>query len=248
MAANDIITIDGPSGSGKSTISRLVAARLGYTYLDTGAMYRAVGYKASKLGVDLSDGAALAGILENIDLTLAPGDGDTRVILDQEDISLAIRTAEMGLVASKVSAQPVVRAKLTEMQRSMGSRGRVVAEGRDTGTVVFPGARHKFFLDAKPEERARRRCLQLREKGQQADEQEILAQIIKRDRDDSGRSLAPLKPADDAIIVDTSDLTIEDVVLLMLEKVEKNRQNSQNNSQGAGKPDGCVKSPGTEFP
>jgi len=248
LAANDIITIDGPSGSGKSTISRLVAARLGYTYLDTGAMYRAVGYKASKLGVDLSDGAALAGILENIDLTLAPGDGDTRVILDQEDISLAIRTAEMGLVASKVSAQPVVRAKLTEMQRSMGSRGRVVAEGRDTGTVVFPGARHKFFLDAKPEERARRRCLQLCEKGQQADEQEILAQIIKRDRDDSGRSLAPLKPADDAIIVDTSDLTIEDVVLLMLEKVEKNRQNSQNNSQGAGKPDGCVKSPGTEFP
>jgi cytidylate kinase len=235
LAENDIITIDGPSGSGKSTISRLVAARLGFTYLDTGAMYRAVGYKAKKLGIDLSDGASLAKMLESIDLTLAPGDGDTRVILDQEDISLAIRTAEMGLVASKVSAQPVVRAKLTEMQRLMGNKGGVVVEGRDTGTVVFPAARHKFFLDAKPEERARRRCLQLREKGQYADEKEILAQIIKRDQDDSGRALAPLKPADDAIIVDTSDLTIDDVVLFMLEKVEKTRQNSQNNSQGAGK-------------
>lgn len=233
--ANDIITIDGPSGSGKSTISRLVAARLGFTYLDTGAMYRAVGFKAGKLGIDLSDGASLAGMLENIDLVLAPGDGDTRVILDQEDISLAIRTAEMGLVASKVSAQPVVRAKLTEMQRRMGQQGRVVVEGRDTGTVVFPAARHKFFLDAKPEERARRRCLQLREKGLQADEQEILAQIIKRDQDDSGRSLAPLRPAADAVIVDTSHMNIDEVVSFMLEKVEKPGQNSQNNSQGVAK-------------
>jgi cytidylate kinase len=233
--ANDIITIDGPSGSGKSTISRLVAARLGFTYLDTGAMYRAVGFKAGKLGIDLSDGASLAGMLENIDLVLAPGDGDTRVILDQEDISLAIRTAEMGLVASKVSAQPVVRAKLTEMQRRMGQQGRVVVEGRDTGTVVFPAARHKFFLDAKPEERARRRCLQLREKGLQADEQEILAQIIKRDQDDSGRSLAPLRPAADAVIVDTSHMNIDEVVSFMLEKVEKPGQNSQNSSQGVAK-------------
>lgn len=235
MAENDIITIDGPSGSGKSTISRLVAARLGFTYLDTGAMYRAVGYKAKKLGIDLTDGASLAKLLENIDLVLAPGDGDTRVVLDQEDISLAIRTAEMGLVASKVSAQPVVRAKLTEMQRRMGGKGNVVVEGRDTGTVVFPGARYKFFLDAKPEERARRRCLQLREKGMDADEQEILVQIIRRDQDDSGRSLAPLKPAADALIVDTSELTIDEVVAFMLEKVEKKRQKSQNDSQGVAK-------------
>lgn len=235
MAENDIITIDGPSGSGKSTISRLVAARLGFTYLDTGAMYRAVGYKASRLGIDLTDGPALAAMLENIDLVLAPGEGDTRVILDQEDISQAIRTAEMGLVASKVSAQPVVRARLTEMQRRLGRQGRVVVEGRDTGTVVFPGARYKFFLDAKPEERARRRCLQLREKGQQADEQDILVQISKRDRDDSGRALAPLKPAADAVIVDTSRMTIDDVVSFMLEKVEKLGQNRQNDSQGAGK-------------
>ncbi|MEW6289017.1 MAG: (d)CMP kinase [Thermodesulfobacteriota bacterium] len=235
MAENDIITIDGPSGSGKSTISRLVAARLGFTYLDTGAMYRAVGYKAKKLGIDLTDGASLAKLLENIDLVLAPGDGDTRVVLDQEDISLAIRTAEMGLVASKVSAQPVVRAKLTEMQRRMGGKGKAVVEGRDTGTVVFPGARYKFFLDAKPEERARRRCQQLREKGMDADEQEILVQIIRRDQDDSDRSLAPLKPADDALIVDTSELTIDDVVAFILEKVEKKRQNGQNDFQGVAK-------------
>jgi cytidylate kinase len=235
LAENDIITIDGPSGSGKSTISRLVAARLGFTYLDTGAMYRAVGYKAKKLGIDLTDGASLAKLLENIDLVLAPGDGDTRVVLDQEDISLAIRTAEMGLVASKVSAQPVVRAKLTEMQRRMGGKGKVVVEGRDTGTVVFPGARYKFFLDAKPEERARRRCQQLREKGMDADEQEILVQIIRRDQDDSDRSLAPLKPADDALIVDTSELTIDEVVAFILEKVEKKRQNGQNDFQGVAK-------------
>jgi cytidylate kinase len=225
MAANDIITIDGPSGSGKSTISRLVAAKLGYTYLDTGAMYRAVGYKAKRLGVSLEDGEALARLLEDIDLELAPGDGDTRVILDQEDISLAIRTAEMGLVASRVSAQPVVRKKLTGMQRRLGSRGGVVAEGRDTGTVVFPAARHKFFLDAAPAERARRRSQQLREKGQQADEREILAQIIKRDRDDSARALAPLKAAPDAVIIDTSTLTIDDVVSLMLRHIAATREN-----------------------
>ena len=225
MAENDIITIDGPSGSGKSTISRLVAARLGYTFLDTGAMYRAVGYKASKLGVSLEDGEALAQLLEDLDLVLAPGDGDTRVILDREDISLLIRTAEMGLVASKVSAQPVVRGKLTDMQRRLGSGGGVVAEGRDTGTVVFPGARHKFFLDAAPAERARRRCLQLREKGLQADEKEILAQIIKRDKDDSDRALAPLKAAADAVIIDTSALTIDDVVALLLRHIAKTGEN-----------------------
>ncbi len=233
MMMQDIITIDGPSGGGKSTISRLIAAKLGFTYLDTGAMYRAVGYKAQKLGIDLSNGQALAKMLDSINLNLIPNEGDTKVILDKEDISLAIRTAEMGLIASKVSAQPEVRAKLTEMQRRIGEKGGVVAEGRDTGTIVFPSAKYKFFLDAKPEERARRRTLQLREKGQQANELEILAQIIKRDQDDIGRSLAPLQPAANAIIVDTSKMSIEDVVRFMLEKVEKSRKNSDNNPQKA---------------
>ena len=223
MVSKEIITIDGPSGSGKSTISRLVAAKLGYTYLDTGAMYRAVGYKARKLGIALDSGEGLEQILADIDLVLAPGNGDTRVILDQEDISDAIRTAEMGSVASKVSAQAVVRKKLTQMQREMGERGEVVVEGRDTGTVVFPGARYKFFLDAQPEERARRRCLQLHEKGQQADEAAILAQLVQRDQADASRSLAPLQAAADATIIDSSTMIIDDVVSFMLNRVEKQR-------------------------
>ncbi|MFH1215906.1 MAG: (d)CMP kinase [Pseudomonadota bacterium] len=221
MTIQDIITIDGPSGCGKSTISRLIAARLGYTYLDTGAMYRAVGYKALKTGISLDDEQALGELLDNMELQLAPGDGDTRVFLDGKDISLVIRTAEMGPVASTVSAQPVVRQRLTEMQRRMGEKGRVVVEGRDTGTVVFPSARYKFFLDAAPQERARRRSEQLREKGMPADEEQILAQIMKRDEDDSSRSLAPLKAAEDAFIIDTSALSVEEVVSRMLEKVEK---------------------------
>jgi CMP/dCMP kinase len=222
----DIVTIDGPSGSGKSTISRLVASRLDYTFLDTGAMYRAVGYKARQEGVDLEDGEALSGILDTLDLTLLPGNGDTRVLLGKTDISSAIRTAEMGLVASKVSAQPIVRQKLTGMQQKIGEQGKIVAEGRDTGTVVFPDASYKFYLDASPEERARRRSLQLLEKGEKADEQDILAQIIKRDANDSSRTLAPLKAADDAIIIDSSKLTIDEVVSFILEKISASLANS----------------------
>lgn len=228
MADNkkNIVTIDGPSGSGKSTVSRIVADRLGYTFLDTGAMYRAVGFKALLEGVDLDDSDALARLLETMDLSLLPGNGDTKVILDQKDISKAIRTAEMGLVASKVSAQAVVRQKLTVMQQQIGERGQIVAEGRDTGTVVFPGARFKFYLDAAPEERARRRYLQLLEKGQEADQQEILSQIIKRDQDDSSRALAPLKAAYDAIIIDSSALSIDEVVTFILEKISASLANS----------------------
>jgi len=222
----DIVTIDGPSGSGKSTISRTVASRLNFTYLDTGAMYRAVGYRARQDGVDLEDGDALSCILDTLDLTLLPGNGDTRVLLGKNDISSAIRTAEMGLVASKVSAQPVVRRKLTEMQQKIGEQGKIVAEGRDTGTVVFPDARYKFYLDATPEERARRRYLQLLEKGEKADEQDILAQIIKRDANDSSRALAPLKAADDAVIIDSSKLTIDEVVCFILEKISASLANS----------------------
>ena len=222
----DIVTIDGPSGSGKSTISRTVASRLNFTYLDTGAMYRAVGYKARQDGVDLEDGDALSCILDTLDLTLLPGNGDTRVLLGKNDISSAIRTAEMGLVASKVSAQPVVRRKLTEMQQKIGEQGKIVAEGRDTGTVVFPDARYKFYLDATPEERARRRSLQLLEKGEKADELDILAQIIKRDANDSSRALAPLKAADDAVIIDSSNLTIDEVVCFILEKISASLANS----------------------
>lgn len=226
MSRGAVVTIDGPSGAGKSTISRLLAARLNYTYLDTGAMYRAVGLKVRQAGIDLDDPAdrpRLVELLDSLDLRLAPAQGegrDVRVFLDGSDVSAAIRTAEMGMVASRVSAEPEVRKKLTEMQRQLGRAGGVVAEGRDTGTVVFPQAEYKFYLDASPEERARRRWEQLKEKGQKVDRQELLAQIRKRDHDDRSRSLAPLTPAADAVIIDSSTMTIDQVVESLLARIK----------------------------
>ena len=219
MAADRIVTIDGPSGAGKSTISQLLAVRLGFAYLDTGAMYRAVGLKIERTATACDDSGALARLLDGIDLQLQAAGGETRVILDGEDVSEAIRTPEMSMVASRVSAIPAVREKLTALQREIGGRGKVVAEGRDMGTVVFPRAAWKFFLDATPEERARRRVLQLRENGQQVDEAETLALIIDRDRADSSRALAPLKPAEDAMIIDSSKMTIDEVVAFMARQV-----------------------------
>jgi cytidylate kinase len=216
-----IVTIDGPSGAGKSTISQLLAARLGYAYLDTGAMYRAVGLKMVRTATEHEDSKSLTALLAEVKLQLQADGGETRVILDGEDVSAEIRTPEMSMVASRVSAIPAVREKLTALQREIGSQGSIVAEGRDMGTVVFPDASWKFFLDATPEERATRRVLQLREKGQTVDEAETLALIIERDRADSSRALAPLKPAEDAILVDSSRLTIDEVVSMMMEKVAK---------------------------
>jgi cytidylate kinase len=221
MTVERIVTIDGPSGAGKSTISQLLAARLGFAFLDTGAMYRAVGLKIERTGTDCDDSDALAQLLAGIDLQLLADAGETRVILDGEDVSEAIRTPEMSMVASRVSALPAVREKLTALQREIGSRGEVVAEGRDMGTVVFPGAAWKFFLDATPEERARRRVLQLREKGQPVDEKETLALIVERDRADSSRALAPLKPAEDGVVIDSSKMSIAEVVAFMVERATR---------------------------
>ena len=221
MSRHDsIVTIDGPSGAGKSTVSQLLAQRLHYTYLDTGAMYRAVGIKIVRSGIDEHDEQALTRLLADLDLHLTTDEAGTRVFLGREDVSQAIRTAEMGMVASRVSALPAVRRTLTALQQEMGKEGGIVAEGRDMGTVVFPGAPHKFFLDAGPEERARRRHQQLLEKGMASDYQEILAQIIKRDRDDSARALAPLKPAADAVIIDCSQMDAEAVVACMLQRIK----------------------------
>ncbi|MEN8142410.1 MAG: (d)CMP kinase [Thermodesulfobacteriota bacterium] len=216
----EIVTIDGPSGAGKSTISQTLAAGLDYAYLDTGAMYRAVGLKVERSGIEEDDQTALKQLLADIDLKLLAEGGETKVILGGEDVSTLIRTPEMSMVASRVSAIPAVREKLTLLQREIGSRGGIVAEGRDMGTVVFPRAAWKFFLDATPEERARRRVLQLQEQGQPVDEEETLRLIIERDRADSSRALAPLVPAKDAILVDSSKMTIVEVVSLMREKVE----------------------------
>jgi len=217
-----IVTIDGPSGAGKSTITRRLASELNYTYLDTGAMYRAVGLAIHREGVDLENPQALQALLVTIDLQLQANDGDIRVFLNNEDVSHAIRTPEMSMVASKVSANRLVREKLTELQRRIGEQGGIVAEGRDMGTVVFPDAAYKFFLDASPEERARRRVAQLKEKGQDVDFNDTLEQIIKRDRDDSNRALCPLKPANDAIIIDSSEMSIDEVVNFMMKYINKN--------------------------
>ena len=225
----NIVTIDGPSGAGKSTISKLLAARLLYTYLDTGAMYRMVGLQVLRDGLDLEVQGArekLASLLAALDMTLAPGEEgrETRAFLNGEDVSDAIRTPEMAMVASRVSAQAEVRKKLTEMQRTIGNNGAIVAEGRDMGTVVFPDAMHKFFLDASSEERAKRRQKQLAENGQKIEYQELLTQIQKRDADDSSRTLAPLKPAEDAVIIDSSEMGIEEVVSFMLAAINEKQK------------------------
>jgi cytidylate kinase len=219
-----VVTIDGPSGGGKSTVSRRVAAELGYTYLDTGAMYRAVAFGCKRAGVDTENETALAALLDKLHVQLlppAPGGDDVRVLLNGEDISTAVRTPEMGMLASKVSALQPVRTKLTAMQQERGKSGNLVAEGRDTGTIVFPDALWKFYLDAAPEERARRRVEQLQQKGQQVDERELLAQIIRRDQDDRERTIAPLSKAKDAVVIDSSRLSADEVVARILEDIRK---------------------------
>ncbi len=214
-----IVTIDGPSGVGKSTISRQLAASLSYTYLDTGAMYRAVGLSLQERGVDLSDESAVCGCLDGISLQLLPpadGCDDVGVILNGRDVSDIIRSPEMAMVASRASALPAVREKLTLMQRQIGEKGGIVAEGRDTGTVVFPDAAWKFYLEASPEIRMKRRADQLRAKGESVDEEELLAMIIKRDHDDMNRTVAPLARAEDAHVIDTGVLSIDEVTSAML--------------------------------
>ncbi len=220
-----VVTIDGPSGVGKSTVSRKVAAALGWTYLDTGAMYRAVGVQCRKEGISLEDAAALAALLARLDIRLLPPlheSDDVRVMANGEDISAAVRSPEAGMMASQVSALPAVRAKLTALQQAMGRAGEIVAEGRDTGTVVFPAAAWKFYLDAPPEERCRRRVGQLRAKGQAVpDEAAILAQIIERDRNDRERTIAPLRMAADAVLIDASNMTADEVAARMLAVVRQ---------------------------
>jgi len=222
----NIVTIDGPSGVGKSTVSRRVAAAMGYTYLDTGAMYRAVGLFLDRLEVDVDKLEVLSHALDDLRLELFPSvdeTGDVRVFLNGEDISAIIRTPEAAMTASRVSAIPVVREKLTEMQRNSGSRGNVVAEGRDIGTVVFPAARYKFFLDADPEERARRRVAQLRERGVEADKEEVLAMTLERDKNDIGREISPLRQAEDALRIDSTNITVEEVVTRILQKISEKK-------------------------
>jgi len=211
-----VIAIDGPSGAGKSTIARMLARRLGYTYIDTGALYRAIGWKAKQEGVDPSDDAALQQLCSRTDVTIKHDPGVQRVLVNGVDVTGEIRTPEMGMMASAVSKSPAVRARLLTLQRGLGASGGVVMDGRDIGTVVFPGAEVKFYLDASAEERGRRRWQELKEKGLDVDQAVITAEIRARDLQDSSRDIAPLKRASDACYVDSSSMTIDEVVASML--------------------------------
>lgn len=218
-----VIAIDGPSGAGKSTIARLLARRLGYTYIDTGAMYRAIGWKAKREGIDPADDASLAALCGRTEVTIRHDDQGQRVIVDGEDVTGGIRTPEMGMLASAVSRSPAVRERLLVLQRKLGEQGGVVMDGRDIGTVVFPGADVKFYLDATAEERGRRRYAELREKNMDVDLAAITAEIRTRDLQDSSRAIAPLRQAADALYVDSSGLSIDEVVRTMGSHIAKVR-------------------------
>jgi cytidylate kinase len=215
-----VVTVDGPAGSGKSTVSRLLARRLSYVYLDTGALYRAVALKVSKAGLSAADRAGIAALSGETDIALAELEGTTRILLDGRDVTEFIRTPEISMLASTVSALPEVRQRLLAVQREAARRGGVVAEGRDMGTVVFPGAEVKFFLTAGAEERARRRWLELRERGHEVLLDEVLRDVVWRDRQDSEREIAPLRASEDAVLVDSTGKSIEDVVEEMFRAIK----------------------------
>lgn len=210
------IAIDGPSGAGKSTIAKAVAKKLNIDYIDTGAMYRAVGYKINKLGVPMEEGPALREMLDATDIDFVAGD----IILDGEIVNDVIRTPEVSMLASACSALPMVREKLVEIQRGMGTRKSVIMDGRDIGTNVLKDAEYKIFLTASAEERAKRRYLELQEKGTPQAYDEVLEDIKQRDHNDMTRALNPLAKANDAVELNTDGLGIEEVVQAVLDIVK----------------------------
>lgn len=212
------IAIDGPAGAGKSSLSRKLAANLGYIYVDTGALYRATGLKFSRLGFTTELSGDIEKVLETTKVDIKFVNGEQRVFLDDEDVSDLIRTPEASMMASAVSARPAVRAFLLDMQRNLAKNNNVVMDGRDIGTVVLPDAKVKIFLTADVEERARRRLLELTEKGEKVTFEEVLADMKQRDYNDSHREIAPLRQAEDAVLADTTKLDLKGS-LELLEKI-----------------------------
>jgi len=229
--SSPIVAIDGPAGAGKSTVAKGVADKLGYLYIDTGAMYRAVAYKVLQAGIPISDQQAVVALAMRTEVTLANIDGEQRVYADGEDVTQAIRSPEATRASSPVSAIPGVRKRLVELQRQMAAAGGVVMEGRDIGTVVFPDAEVKVFLTASAEERARRRAEQMKEMGVEADPAKIASEMRERDLRDSSRSAAPLTQAPDAVLVVTDGLSIGQTIAAIV-AIHDERVSRHENAKG----------------
>jgi cytidylate kinase len=220
-----VITVDGPAGAGKSSVSKLLAEEISCLYLDTGALYRAVAWRARQKDVMPDDREGLSRLCGDIVIEVTPVGSTVKIVVDGDDVTDKIRTEEIGLLASKISAVPVVRKRLLPVQQEIGRGGGIVAEGRDMGTVVFPHADIKFYLIADVAERARRRYRELIEKGEHVEFTEIQRSMAARDRRDSARSVAPLMAADDAVIIDSTSLDIAGVVSVMKGIVGKHSDN-----------------------
>lgn len=215
------VAIDGPAGAGKSTISKAVAAKLGYIYIDTGALYRTVGVNALRNGVDVKDAdAVISTLTDDLKIELKFIDGEQRMFLNDEDVSKEIRTPDASMAASAVSAVPAVRSYLFDLQKNLAKSNNCIMDGRDIGTVVLPDADVKIFLTASPEARAKRRHLELTEKGIDTKYEDVLADMIERDYNDSHRAIAPLKQADDAVLADTSNLDLQQSIELIISIIE----------------------------
>ena len=212
-----IIAIDGPGGAGKGTIAKAIANELNIVYIDTGAMYRSVGLYAKRNNIGTRDRAGLKAVLDLINIDVKVSNEGQRILLNGEDVSEAIRTPEISMAASDVSSIPEVRERLVDMQREMGNRQSVVMEGRDIGTVVFPNADKKIYLTATAEMRARRRYNELIAKGQEVEYETVLEELIIRDRNDSTRETSPLRQAEDAVVLDTTDMTLPEAIAKTIE-------------------------------
>jgi len=222
-----VVAIDGPAGSGKSTVARRLADRLGYRYLPSGKFYRALGWRALAAGVPLDDGEALARLADRTAIEARDEKGDCRFWVDGRDVTDELDGSAVSDAASRVSVFPEVRRRMVRLQQAMAESGPVVAEGRDMASVVFPAAQHKFYLDASVAARAKRRAEDLRRRGEEADETKLAEEIAARDRRDSSRQAAPLRQVEGAVYVDTTELTVEEVIERLLRSIGPHRARSR---------------------